>query len=159
MIAEDGKLYLYYDLDGIINVYKEKSWTSFDVTKKLRAILHEKKIGHTGTLDPMAEGVLVICAGTATKLVSSIEATEKVYEAEMKLGITTDTEDTTGTILEKRAVTVTADDVRRADFDFQRKSTVFPAVSAVCGCHRYTASSGAMSLQHGIRLGLEDACD
>lgn len=52
-------------MDGIINVYKEKGWTSFDVTKKLRAILHEKKIGHTGTLDPMAEGVLVICAGTA----------------------------------------------------------------------------------------------
>ena len=54
-------------MDGIINVYKEKGWTSFDVTKKLRAILHEKKIGHTGTLAPMAEGVLVICAGTATK--------------------------------------------------------------------------------------------
>ncbi len=101
-------------MDGIINVYKEKGWTSFDVTKKLRSILHEKKIGHTGTLDPMAEGVLVVCAGTATKLVSSIEATEKVYEAEMKLGILTDTEDTTGQILEERPVNVSEQELRAA---------------------------------------------
>ena len=105
-------------MDGIINVYKEKGWTSFDVTKKLRAILHEKKIGHTGTLDPMAEGVLVICAGAATKLVSSIEATEKVYEAEMKLGITTDTEDTTGTILSEHPVTVSEEELRAAAQSF-----------------------------------------
>ena len=102
-------------MDGIINVYKEKGWTSFDVTKKLRAILHEKKIGHTGTLDPMAEGVLVICAGTATKLVSSIEATEKVYEAEMKLGILTDTEDTTGTILSEHPVDISEEELRAAE--------------------------------------------
>ena len=105
-------------MDGIINVYKEKGWTSFDVTKKLRAILHEKKIGHTGTLDPMAEGVLVICAGTATKLVSSIEATEKVYEAEMKLGILTDTEDTTGTILSEHPVDLSEEELRAAAQSF-----------------------------------------
>lgn len=105
-------------MDGIINVYKEKGWTSFDVTKKLRAILHEKKIGHTGTLDPMAEGVLVICAGTATKLVSSIEATEKVYEAEMKLGILTDTEDTTGTILSEHPVDLSEKELRAAAQSF-----------------------------------------
>lgn len=105
-------------MDGIINVYKEKGWTSFDVTKKLRAILHEKKIGHTGTLDPMAEGVLVICAGTATKLVSSIEATEKVYEAEMKLGILTDTEDTTGTILSEHPVDISEEELRAAAQSF-----------------------------------------
>ncbi len=101
-------------MDGIINVYKEKGWTSFDVTKKLRSILHEKKIGHTGTLDPMAEGVLVVCAGTATKLVSSIEASEKVYEAEMKLGIRTDTEDTTGRILEEQPAELSEDAIRTA---------------------------------------------
>ncbi len=101
-------------MDGIINVYKEKGWTSFDVTKKLRSILHEKKIGHTGTLDPMAEGVLVVCAGAATKLVSSIEATEKVYEAEMQLGITTDTEDTSGEILTEQPVNVSEEEIHEA---------------------------------------------
>lgn len=105
-------------MDGIINVYKEKGWTSFDVTKKLRAILHEKKIGHTGTLDPMAEGVLVVCAGTATKLVSSIEASEKVYEAEMKLGVMTDTEDTTGRILAEHPVELSAEEIRAAAENF-----------------------------------------
>ncbi len=98
-------------MDGIIVVKKEKDWTSFDVTKKLRSILHEKKIGHTGTLDPMAEGVLVVCSGAATKLVDAISGTIKVYEAEMQLGISTDTEDITGTILEERPVDVTEADV------------------------------------------------
>ncbi|SFG51947.1 bifunctional riboflavin kinase/FAD synthetase [Oribacterium sp. WCC10] len=101
-------------MDGIIVVRKEKEWTSFDVTKKLRSILHEKKIGHTGTLDPMAEGVLVVCAGTATKLVDAIAGTEKVYVAGMKLGITTDTEDTTGTVLSDKEVNVSEEDIREA---------------------------------------------
>lgn len=101
-------------MDGIINVYKEAGWTSFDVTKKLRSILHEKKIGHTGTLDPAATGVLVVCAGKATKLVNAITGTDKVYEAEMQLGIETDTEDTTGTILRESPVNVTESDVLRA---------------------------------------------
>lgn len=101
-------------MDGIIVVKKEKDWTSFDVTKKLRSILHEKKIGHTGTLDPMAEGVLVVCAGMATKLVDAIAGTTKIYEAEMKLGITTDTEDTTGTILAEKPVAVSEEEVRAA---------------------------------------------
>ena len=89
-------------LDGIVNVYKEKGWTSFDVTKKLRGILGEKKVGHTGTLDPMAEGVLVVCAGQATKLVNAITGTDKTYVADMLLGVTTDTEDITGTVLSQR---------------------------------------------------------
>ena len=89
-------------MDGIVNVYKEKGWTSFDVTKKLRGILGEKKVGHTGTLDPMAEGVLVVCAGQATKLVNAITGTDKTYVADMLLGVTTDTEDITGTVLSQR---------------------------------------------------------
>lgn len=100
-------------MDGIINIYKEKGWTSFDVTKKLRSILHEKKVGHTGTLDPEAEGVLVVCAGKATKLVEAITGTDKEYEAELRLGIITDTEDTTGTVLETRPVQVTEEEIRR----------------------------------------------
>ncbi len=101
-------------MDGIINVYKEKGWTSFDVTKRLRAILHEKKIGHTGTLDPMAEGVLVVCAGRATKLVTDITGTDKVYEAELELGLTSDTEDSTGTILTRSEVSCTEEMLREA---------------------------------------------
>ncbi len=101
-------------MDGIINVYKEKGWTSFDVTKRLRAILHEKKIGHTGTLDPMAEGVLVVCAGKATKLVSDITGTDKVYEAEFELGLTSDTEDSTGTILTRTEPRCTEAELRAA---------------------------------------------
>ncbi len=86
-------------IDGIINVYKEQGYTSFDVVAKLRGILKQKKIGHTGTLDPMAEGVLMVCLGKATKLVDMMTSGTKEYEAEMKLGITTDTEDITGRVL------------------------------------------------------------
>lgn len=93
-------------MDGIINIYKEKGWTSFDVVAKLRGILKEKRIGHTGTLDPEAEGVLVVCVGRATRLVNSITGTDKVYEAGIRLGIETDTEDTTGQVLAERPVTV-----------------------------------------------------
>jgi tRNA pseudouridine55 synthase len=88
-------------LEGIINVNKPKGITSFDVIRKLRKILKEKRIGHTGTLDPLAEGVLVICLGRATKLASLIEATSKTYIAEFELGYKTDTYDITGNIIEK----------------------------------------------------------
>lgn len=98
-------------MDGIINVYKEKGMSSFDVTYKLRSILSERKIGHTGTLDPMAEGVLVVCAGKATKLVDSIAAGEKVYEAEMLLGLETDSEDITGEVLKS----VSTEELREED--------------------------------------------
>ncbi len=87
-------------IDGIINVYKESGYTSFDVVAKLRGILKQKKIGHTGTLDPMAEGVLMVCLGKGTKLVDMITSGTKEYEASMRLGIHTDTEDITGHILD-----------------------------------------------------------
>ena len=91
-------------IDGIINVYKEAGYTSFDVVAKLRGILKQKKIGHTGTLDPMAEGVLLVCLGKGTKLVDMITSGSKEYRASMKLGITTDTEDITGKILSEMPV-------------------------------------------------------
>lgn len=90
--------------NGIINVYKEAGYTSFDVVAKLRGILHQKKIGHTGTLDPAAEGVLVVCLGKATKLCDILPDHDKVYEATLLLGTTTDTEDTTGTVLRQQKV-------------------------------------------------------
>ena len=81
-------------MNGIINVYKERGYTSHDVVAKLRGILKQKKIGHTGTLDPEAEGVLPVCLGKATKLCDLLAGHDKVYEAVMLLGQSTDTQDT-----------------------------------------------------------------
>ncbi len=89
-------------MNGIININKTKGITSFDVIRKLRRILKEKSIGHTGTLDPLATGVLVVCVGKATGLAQDIESKEKTYIANLDLGYRTDTLDVTGEILEKR---------------------------------------------------------
>ena len=89
-------------MDGIINVYKERGFTSHDVVAKLRGILKQKKIGHTGTLDPEAEGVLPVCLGKATKVCDLLTDKDKTYEAVMKLGIVTDTQDMTGAVLEEK---------------------------------------------------------
>ena len=85
--------------DGIINVYKEKGFTSHDVVAKLRGILGQKKVGHTGTLDPAAEGVLPVCAGKGTRLCDMLTDHDKTYRTVLLLGTETDTEDTTGTVL------------------------------------------------------------
>lgn len=98
--------------DGILNVYKEPGYTSFDVVAKLRGILRQKKIGHTGTLDPQAEGVLVVCVGKATKLCDILPDHDKEYEATLLLGITTDTEDMTGEVQNQCDVTVTEKEVQ-----------------------------------------------
>ncbi len=84
---------------GIINVYKEPGYTSHDVVARLRGILKQKKIGHTGTLDPAAEGVLPVCLGMGTRLCDMLADRTKTYEAVLLLGCSTDTQDTTGTIL------------------------------------------------------------
>lgn len=105
-------------MDGIINVYKEKGWTSFDVVAKLRGILGQRKIGHTGTLDPEAEGVLAVCVGKATKLVDRITGTDKVYETAFRLGIETDTEDISGTVLAEYSVDVGEEECREAILSF-----------------------------------------
>lgn len=88
-------------MDGILVVNKEKDYTSRDVVNIVSKELGIKKVGHTGTLDPMATGVLVICIGKATKLVEVLTSMYKEYEAEITLGIATDTIDTTGTILKE----------------------------------------------------------
>ena len=90
--------------DGIINVYKERGFTSHDVVAKLRGILRQKKIGHTGTLDPEAEGVLPVCLGSATKVCELLTDKEKTYRAVLLLGVTTDTQDATGTVLKETPV-------------------------------------------------------
>ncbi len=105
-------------INGVLNIYKESGYTSFDVVARLRGILRQKKIGHTGTLDPMAEGVLIVCLGNATKLVDMITSGDKCYEATLKLGITTDTEDITGQMLTESDVNVTEEAVRSAILSF-----------------------------------------
>ena len=82
--------------NGIVIIDKPQGWTSMDVCAKLRGILHEKRVGHAGTLDPMATGVLPVFVGQATKAVSFAEGGQKVYEAVLQLGLVTDTQDTTG---------------------------------------------------------------
>jgi len=86
-------------IHGIINIYKEPGYTSHDVVAKLRGILKQKKIGHTGTLDPAAEGVLPVCLGKGTKLCDMLTDKRKTYRAVLLLGVKTDTQDTTGTVL------------------------------------------------------------
>ena len=98
-------------MDGIVIIDKPAGWTSQDVTAKLRGVLHTKRIGHGGTLDPMATGVLPVFVGRATRGVEFFEQADKVYEAVLLLGVTTDTEDTTGEILEKRPVSATKADI------------------------------------------------
>lgn len=101
-------------INGIIVINKEKGYTSHDVVARLRGILHTKKIGHTGTLDPMAEGVLPVCIGGATKLCETFTGHDKEYEAVMLLGGTYDTLDVTGQLLETREVMSTAEEIEAA---------------------------------------------
>ena len=91
-------------MDGIVIVDKPQDWTSQDVVSKLRGVLGTRRIGHGGTLDPMATGVLPVFVGRATRGVEFFEHAEKTYEAVLQLGLTTDTEDTSGTVLERRDV-------------------------------------------------------
>lgn len=104
--------------NGIINVYKEKGYTSHDVVAKLRGILKQKKIGHTGTLDPEAEGVLPVCLGKATKLCDLLTDKDKTYEACLRLGIQTDTQDMTGKVLREAEVSVSEEEVRKEILSF-----------------------------------------
>lgn len=100
------------ELNGVLNVYKEAGYTSHDVVAKLRGILHMKKIGHTGTLDPAATGVLPVCLGKGTKLCDLLTDHDKTYEAVMRLGVETDTQDMTGTVLAEKPVTVAEEELR-----------------------------------------------
>ena len=106
-------------IHGVINVYKEQEFTSHDVVAKLRGIVGQKRIGHTGTLDPDAVGVLPVCLGRATKLCDMLTDKDKVYEAVMLLGVETDTQDTTGQILKSSETDeLTEEQVRAAVLDF-----------------------------------------
>lgn len=114
-------------MNGIINIYKEKGFTSFDVVAKLRGILKTRKIGHTGTLDPDAEGVLPVCVGKATKICELLTDKTKEYEAVMLLGRTTDTQDVTGE-------TLTQQEVRAVQRKWEKRFSRLQAI--ICRCRR-----------------------
>lgn len=111
---------------GIINVYKEAGYTSHDVVAKLRGICKQKKIGHTGTLDPDAVGVLPVCLGNGTRLCDMLTDRSKEYVAVLRLGIVTDTQDLSGKVLKESEVKVSSDEVRNTILSFQGHSMQIP---------------------------------
>lgn len=113
-------------LHGVINVYKEKGFTSHDVVAKLRGILKQKKIGHTGTLDPDAVGVLPVCLGSATRLCDMLTDRSKEYIAQLQLGVVTDTQDMTGKVLRQSEVWQQEEEIRKVILSFQGESTQIP---------------------------------
>ena len=119
-------------MDGIVIVDKPQDWTSQDVVSKLRGVLRTRRIGHGGTLDPMATGVLPVFVGRATRGVEFFEHAEKIYEAELLLGTITDTEDVTGRVLEKRTVSVTREELEDILSRFRGEiSQIPPMYSAI----------------------------
>ena len=113
-------------MDGIINVLKPPGMTSFDVVGFLRGVLKTSKIGHTGTLDPAAVGFLPVCVGKATKIIEYMTDKDKVYRAEMTLGVETDTQDGLGNIIAKRPVNVTGDEIVKVFESFIGKQQQIP---------------------------------
>lgn len=105
-------------MNGIILVDKPQNWTSHDVVGKLRGILHERRIGHSGTLDPLATGLLVVFVGRATRAVEFAEADSKEYIAGLRLGITTDTQDITGNVLRETQQNVTENELKSVISEF-----------------------------------------
>ncbi|GKU78674.1 tRNA pseudouridine(55) synthase TruB [Paenibacillus sp. L3-i20] len=100
-------------MDGILAVWKPEGWTSHDVVAKVRRLLKMKRIGHTGTLDPMVTGVLPLCLGRSTRVVEYVQERPKAYEAVLKLGIATDTEDMTGEVIDRQPVgTITEAEIK-----------------------------------------------
>lgn len=135
-------------LNGIILINKPEGFTSFDVIAKMRGILKMKKLGHSGTLDPMATGVLPVFAGGATKAISIVPETDKTYLAGFRLGIETDTEDITGKVLKTAPVSVTRSALENAAENFRGNiSQIPPMYSAV--------SVGGKRLYELARKGIE----
>jgi tRNA pseudouridine55 synthase len=113
-------------MDGIINVLKPPGMTSFDVVAILRGITGVRRIGHAGTLDPMAAGVLPVCVGRAAKAIEFLMDKDKLYRAELTLGITTDTQDTTGTITSRAEPEVSDSDIADAVSSFEGRYLQIP---------------------------------
>ena len=119
-------------INGVINVYKERGYTSHDVVARLRGILKQKKIGHTGTLDPEAEGVLPVCLGNGTKLCDMLTDKRKEYVAEFLFGVSTDTQDMTGTIVSEKEVNITEEEAKEAILSFLGEYAQIPPMYSAC---------------------------
>ncbi len=143
------------NISGIINIYKEKGYTSHDVVNIVRKTLGRVKTGHTGTLDPEAEGVLPVCVGKATKLADYIAASVKQYRAELTLGITTTTEDHTGEIIDQKPVNVTFDELAAAAQSFvgeyYQKPPMYSAIK-VNGKKLYELAREGIEIERKTRL-------
>ena len=113
-------------MNGIVIIDKPEGWTSQDVVSKLRGVLRTKRIGHGGTLDPMATGVLPVFVGRATRAVEFFEHAEKTYEAVLRLGITTDTEDITGNVLTQSPVEITREQLENVLTSFRGEILQIP---------------------------------
>lgn len=141
-------------MTGVICIYKEKDISSFGVVSKVRGITGEKKVGHTGTLDPMATGVLPVLLGGATRFLNYLPDSDKSYRAEFELGKTTDTLDCTGTVLTQTAVTVNPSDVQRALQQFcgeiEQLPPMYSAVS-VNGKRLYALARQGKSVERPTR--------
>ncbi|MCR5129021.1 MAG: tRNA pseudouridine(55) synthase TruB, partial [Lachnospiraceae bacterium] len=137
-------------ISGVINIYKEEGYTSFDVVARLRGILKQKKIGHTGTLDPAATGVLPVCLGMGTRLVEHLTDKTKEYVCRMRLGMTTDTEDMTGTVITQREVNCTEEEVRTVCESFVKTyAQIPPMYSAIRqdGKHLYELARAGVEVE------------
>ena len=119
-------------MNGIVIVDKPQDWTSQDVTARLRRVFNTRRIGHGGTLDPMATGVLPVFVGRATRGVEFFEHAEKIYETTLRLGLSTDTEDITGTVLEERKVELSEQDFLGILPKFRGKIQQIPPMSSAC---------------------------
>ena len=113
-------------MNGIVIIDKPQGWTSQDVVSKLRGVLKTRRIGHGGTLDPMATGVLPVFVGRGTRGVEFFEHAEKTYEATIRLGLSTDTEDITGTVLEEKEVSISEEEFLAILPNFQGKIQQIP---------------------------------
>lgn len=113
-------------MDGIVNIWKPSGMTSHDVVACVRRAAMTRRVGHTGTLDPMAEGVLPICVGKATHAVDYVVKGRKTYQCTMRLGQETDTQDSTGTVTAEKDVSCTMEDVRRVMASFVGEQTQIP---------------------------------
>ncbi len=113
-------------IHGIVIIHKEKGFTSHDVVAKMRGICGQKKIGHTGTLDPEATGVLPLCLGSGTRLCDMLTDKDKEYVADLLLGVETDTQDLTGSVLARHPVEVTQEQVREAALSFRGSYSQIP---------------------------------
>ena len=113
-------------MNGILLIDKEPDWTSNDVVAKLKGMLHQRRVGHSGTLDPMATGLLVVFVGRATRAVEFAEGHDKRYLASLRLGLVTDTQDISGTVLERQPVTVGREELEAALKHFRGEQEQIP---------------------------------